>query len=460
MFAPATAQAQVSGAGVAAPALAGCDTDLIYLNQVTGWQQSWPIEWAALAEALPEAQAEALGRWKAVAGILARDKEAMRSGLAGGRTAPAPVVRRVLEQIDGLLEQPLAPSLKAPEWRALLDGKIRPAILDYATFLRDVYLPLASDKGLSDHPDGHRCFEQSTAYWTSLKLSPADIEALGRRLLARYRKQLSELTGLPDRHLAAYLADRRSDRGTASREEIVRVSEAAIARARAALPRWFDVREVPSLTVRSIPAQIEETVPAGYYELARDGAGATYHINLSRPGERRLMAEVIAFHEGIPGHHLALSAAPPAAINSGLVEGWAIYAEHLADEMGLYSTREDRIGMVAKHLWAASRLIVEPGLHVHGWPRDRAIAFMRDNTALSEREIAIEVDRYLAWPGHSLAYMVGLDAIERARSSQARCLGPRFDPRLFHAAILSPTMQSLEDVEALAARHCPSGETS
>ena len=451
MLASAPAPAQVAGAGVSAPMLAGCSTDLVYLNQITGWQQSWPLEWAALGRASPEAQAEALQRWKAIPAALAKEKAAMEGGMAASRMAPAPVVRRVLEQLDGLLAGPLAPELASPAWRALLDAEIRPAMADYAAFLRGTYLPKAGDKGLAAYPDGPACFERAAERWTSLKMAPAEVEAVGERLLARYRRELSGLTGVPDEKIPAYLEALRSDRGTATREDITRVSQAAIERARKAVPQWFDLPELPPLKVEPIAAQIEDSVPAGYYDQARDGRDAIYYINLSRPGERRLMAEVIAFHEGIPGHHLSLSAAPPAVINSGLVEGWAIYSEHLADEMGLYSTKEDRIGMVVKHLWAASRLIIEPGLHVHGWTRDQAIAFMRANTALPEEEIAIEVDRYLAMPGQSLAYMLGHDTIEQAREAFRRKQGDRFDIRAFHRAILSPEVKNLQDVRRLGA---------
>ena len=161
------------------------------------------------------------------------------------------------------------------------------------------------------------------------------------------------------------------------------------------------------------------------------------------------MVEAIAFHEGVPGHHLAFSSATtPGIFNSGFVEGWAIYAEHLADELGLYSRPEDRMGAAAKHLWASARLIVEPGLHVHGWSRDRAIAFMRENTPLSDEEIGVEVDRYLALPGQSVAYMVGYDAIRRARERTRQRDGAAFDLKAFHRRLLAPGSQSLDEIEA------------
>ena len=170
------------------------------------------------------------------------------------------------------------------------------------------------------------------------------------------------------------------------------------------------------------------------------------------------MAEVIAFHEGLPGHHTRFALdLPEGDFNSGFAEGWALYSEYVADEMHLYSGRLDRAGMMAKHLWAASRLVVEPGLHLHGWTRARAVAFMHAHTALSDAEIAVEVDRYIATPGQSLSYMLGYDRIAAARRHAERALGPRFDLRQFHQIVLGPGSRSLDRVYADVVRWADSG---
>ena len=161
------------------------------------------------------------------------------------------------------------------------------------------------------------------------------------------------------------------------------------------------------------------------------------------------MTEVIAFHETLPGHHIRAALGLPAGqFNSGFLEGWGIYAEYLADEMGLYSSETDRAGMMAKHLWAASRLVVEPGLHLRGWTRAQAIAFMRGHTTLSDAEIAVEVDRYIASPGQSLSYMLGYDRIMGARRYAERVMGRRFDLRQFHQIVLGPGSRPLDRMVA------------
>jgi uncharacterized protein (DUF885 family) len=172
-------------------------------------------------------------------------------------------------------------------------------------------------------------------------------------------------------------------------------------------------------------------------------------INTSRLEDRRLMSEAIAFHEGIPGHHLqAAMAESSGGYVAGFAEGWAVYAERLAAEMGLYGSRLDRTGLWAKRLWAASRLVVEPGLHLHGWSREEAIAFMLTNTALPRAEIEVEVDRYLALPGQSLSYMLGNLELRRLRRRAEERLGDAFDPRAFHRVVLRPGSRPLPEVAA------------
>lgn len=208
-----------------------------------------------------------------------------------------------------------------------------------------------------------------------------------------------------------------------------------------------------------MPAHMQASFPAGYYVGPSDypGAAGQYVINPSRPGERRLMAEAIAFHEGVPGHHLFFDyprETQSEGFNAGLLEGWGLYAEYVADEMGLYSSTLDRQGMMAKHLWAASRLIVEPGLHLRGWSRDKAIDFMLENTLLSRTEIEIEVDRYIAMPGHSLSYILGADVIMSERENARAAMGDRFDIRAFHEVVLAPGVRPLpqlrEEIRAWA----------
>lgn len=443
------ATAQTLGAGDASAMLARCDTDLVRLNQLTGWQAQWSRELDVLAGRSPQERTAALPRWRAALASLDTDLVALERRRAAGTTAPAPVVRRVVAQIEALTRGPIAPNLKDPEWRAFLDHELKRKVAAYGDYLRGTYLPAAGEKSdLSTTEAGHLCFTRAATGWTSRSLPPAEIEAIGRRLLARYQAELQALEGIGADDVPVTLQRLRSgkDSPKASRDDILRISQDAIDRAIAASPAWFEQPIHTPLKVEPIPEALEATLPAGLYSQASGDRPAAYLINLSRPSERRLMAEVIAFHEGVPGHHFAFGNGRAGTFNSGFVEGWGIYAEHLADEMGLYSGKQDRLGMVTKHLWAASRLVVEPGLHVHGWTRDQAVAFMLENTALPRTEIEIEVDRYLAMPGQSLAYMIGYETLREARERVRRGAGDSFDIRAFHRRVLEPGPRPLDDL--------------
>ena len=463
--ASASAQDRVTaGAGdFAAGTLRGCDTDLLYLNQMFGWQTSWPRRWEALASASDADVAAAIALWRTASAALEADRRALSATDPRRIRAPRVVVARVLAQLDALtarlgqsappLRPGVAPALHA-QWTELFAREIAPAIARHAAFLRPIYRPGASD-GLGDAA----CFRKAVRRSTSLDIAPERIEAIGRRLLAQSGRQLARLYHVPLGQLPRLVARLRDARDPGFTEDrLVQVSQAAIARAEAALPTMFARPLRAPVTVRPMARDMEASFPAGFYEAASGDAPAAYVVNRSRPAERVLMAEVIAFHETLPGHHIqAALGYPEGTFNSGFLEGWGIYAEYLADEMGLYSNARARAGMMAKHLWAASRLIVEPGLHLHGWTRAQAIAFMRAHTALSDAEIALEVDRYIALPGQSLSYMLGYDRIRAARSYAEARLGHRFDVRRFHEMVLGAGSRPLDRMYAEVVRWAANG---
>ena len=186
-----------------------------------------------------------------------------------------------------------------------------------------------------------------------------------------------------------------------------------------------------------------------------------YHVNLHDPTPGRAETASIAFHEAIPGHHLQLAIAAertdlPAfrrlSCHTAFVEGWALYTERLADEMGLYDTDLDRLGMLASDAWRACRLVVDTGLHALGWTRQQAIDFMAAHAPVNRDEIVVEVDRYIGMPGQALAYKVGQREILRLRDDARRRLGGAFDIRGFHDAVLGGATVSLRVLQAQVAR--------
>ncbi|HVQ08856.1 MAG TPA: DUF885 domain-containing protein [Allosphingosinicella sp.] len=473
LAAPVAAQEQESveaGAGFGAAGLENCRTDLRYLNQLFGWQMSWQREWQTLANAPDDELRAAIMRWRTAPAALDRDVAALRAASERGPgAAPRVIAERVLAEVEDLaiMLRRGAPPLRADAdpalrraWEQLVSAEIAPAVERYRDFLKDLYVPAASaSAGLSGTPDGPRCFRQAVRVFTTIDRPPEEIERIGWRLLRESEGALARLYGIDRRALPRLLARLRDTREAGfTADRLTAMSVAAIARARAAMPRMFSGPARADVVVEPLPTAMEASAAAGFYRRAASGRPVAYVINRARPGERRLMAEAIAFHETLPGHHVtAALGLPDGAFNSGYAEGWALYAEYLADEMGLYSSPLDRAGMIAKHLWAASRLVVEPGLHLRGWTRDRAVRFMRAHTALTDAEIAVEVDRYIATPGQSLSYMLGYDRIAGARRYAERTLGARFDLRRFHDVVLRPGARPLDRVHADVVRWADRG---
>jgi uncharacterized protein (DUF885 family) len=458
----------VADSGFAAPALQDCPTDLRYLNQVFGWQVAWPSQWANIVSAGTVGAGAsdtttALTRWREAPAAIDTAIEILRRGIEQHETAPRPVVLRVTQQVSDLtamLARDSSPYLfpspnteAARQWNTMIREAMTPAARRFEVFLQHEYLPAArTAPGLSGIANGEACFTQAVTSWTTLNLSTDDIETTGRRLLDETHNALmaSDSQGAGFSDIMERLRTFQAHNPTTSKE-LVALSAAAIKRADTATLSRFAYKVVSPIEVVEMPAHIQSSFPAGSYVRAQSSQPAAYSINPSRPQERRLMAEVIAFHEAIPGHHLFFAYPRQTAGsggNAGIIEGWAVYAEYLADEMGLFSSTLDRQGMIAKHLWAASRLLVEPGLHLHHWSRERAIQFMLDNTLLSRTEIEIEVDRYIAMPGQSLSYMLGANLIMEERERAHAALGNKFDIAAFHDVVLAPGVRALPVVRA------------
>jgi uncharacterized protein (DUF885 family) len=219
----------------------------------------------------------------------------------------------------------------------------------------------------------------------------------------------------------------------------------AIARAEAASPRWFGFVPQAGVVVRPYPA-FQKATGGGSYSSGLPGQPGVYQLGTHEPEKLpRAGLEATTFHETYPGHHLQGAVALQKAglhpalryfFSSGTGEGWALYAERLADEMGLYSSDLDRLGMLSNESLRAARLVVDPGLHALGWDRQRAIDYLLATTALSPGGAAAQVDRYIATPGQATAYLLGSLEIQRLRRLAEEKLGARFDIRNFHDRVL------------------------
>jgi uncharacterized protein (DUF885 family) len=420
-----------------------------------------------VALATPAQAADYLERCAGLAGCLDQAGERLRAGLARGRTPPALGVRAAVRQLDAYLAGPLDddPLLHPPNppdgtgFRERLAGvvasSVRPAMARYRDLLAGEVAERArpDDRcGLVHLPDGEAVYRAAVAHHTTTDRDPAELHRLGLELVAQLVEEHRALgervlgTGDLDQVLRRLREDPALRFGTAA--EILRSGRDALDRATAALPRVVGrVPRAPCVVDEMSAYEAEDSVLGYYQPPAADGSHPGVHwLNTSAPETRtRYEYEALAFHESVPGHHLQFSLAQeqqelPRFRRFGYVtafsEGWALYTERLADELGLYSGDLERFGMLSFDSWRACRLVVDTGMHAFGWSRDRAIGYMLANSALTRSNIENEVDRYVAMPGQALAYMVGRMELVRLRALATGRLGARFDLRAFHDLVL------------------------
>jgi uncharacterized protein (DUF885 family) len=405
-----------------------------------------------------------IARMRALPALLRTAAARHREGTRAGRTAVARLVRSAIIQLDHLLDDPtlggiartdLGDDSFAVALSGAIEDEVLPALTEYRNALRTDILPAARDDdhpGLSFLPDGERMYRVLARLHTSTTYSSDELHAMGREIVGQVADELAEgakrLWGVTD---MAEIFDRLSN-DTAlryrSREEMLEHARRVVAAAEAEAPKWFAVVPEERCTVEPVPESEEAGMAAAYYMPgAIDGSRrGTYFLNTSKPEERqRYVAEDIAFHEAVPGHHFQLTIAmesedlAPARrvlYDTACAEGWGLYSERLADEMGLYSDDLARMGLFTADSWRASRLVVDTGLHALGWTRQEAVDFLSEHTPLPRIEVESEVDRYIAYPGQALAYMVGRREIVRLRTAATETLGDRFDLKEFHDLVL------------------------
>ncbi|MCU1369326.1 MAG: hypothetical protein JWO77_520 [Ilumatobacteraceae bacterium] len=471
-------------------AVAGIDARLLELasDQMQGIHAELLTMAGQLRAAEPDHAAMAVRRLRAMGTMLDQAADRYRAGLAAGRTPARTCIDRSINQIGGYLDSPLEQdpfaNLAGPDgwegeaaWRAELaqtvTDELRPSFARYCAVLADELAPVArSDEqpGLCWLAEGDDLYRQLIRLHTGLDLTPEALHQIGvqevtEELPAQYRVLGNRAFGTDD---LTEIFDRLlndQDLRYRSGDEIIADARRCLDAASAAMGDWFGIVPQAPCVLTPIPDYLAADAPAAYYTPpAPDGSRpGEYHVNLHQPTERgRAETASIAFHEAIPGHHLQLAIASeqtglPAFRrlswgHTAFVEGWALYTERLAEEMGLYRSDIDRLGMLASDSWRACRLVVDTGLHAMGWSRQRAIDFMVANAPVSRDEIETEVDRYIGMPGQALAYKVGQREILRLRAEAEERLGAAFSLPGFHDVVLSAATVSLavlaERVEA------------
>jgi uncharacterized protein (DUF885 family) len=386
---------------------------------------------------------------------------------ADGRVPTAVGVDHAIRQLTGYLALPVSrDALLGPVRDAELTVReaaaahvtdtVRPAMQRLAELLRRELAPVArpDDRvGIREVPGGEAGYLAAVARHTTTTLSPEEIHAIGLAELDELAGLWSQIgqEALGESDFAAIAARMRDDPALRfrTREEIIAVVRDALGRAEAARDTYFDHYEIPACVIEEInPIDADNTAMAYYRLPAVDGSRpGAFCLLTTDPGERyQYEHQALAFHESVPGHHLQLATAQTLDIPRyrrhldaelcAFNEGWGLYAERLADEIGLYSSGIARLGMLSFASLRACRLVVDTGMHHLGWSRQQAIDFMYSRTATTSVNARNEIDRYIAWPGQALAYVTGKREIVRLRKRAQDALGPRFDLRRFHHAVL------------------------
>jgi uncharacterized protein (DUF885 family) len=456
----------------------------------TGWQYMVASTLAIQPVGTAEQRADALARAVDTARFVKTEVSNLRRGLDQGYAAGANNVTAVIDQISSLIDTPTpdspfySPAARADDeefiaaYTEVLESDLRDAMIAYRDFLANDYQG-HDGPGVGANPDGARCYAASVRYWASSSMAPDEIHRKGLSEMARIQSEMLEIAqasfGTDD--VKALLAELRSnpEYTFASEQEMVDYITEAVGRGKAAVGDWFGYVPEAELRIVQSPAYKKDS-GGGFYSvgLADGSRPGIYTIGTYNPTAiSKAGPESTAFHESYPGHHLQMTvalrneSAHPIfryITVSGTVEGWALYTERLADEMGLYSSDLARLGMLSNEAYRAARLVIDPGMHVMGWTRDEAIQYMLDHTTESRGSVQSEVDRYSAVPGQATSYLIGSLEIQRLRKRAEEALGDDFDIREFHDRILAAGGVTLPmlgaTIEAWISRHAATAGTN
>ena len=331
---------------------------------------------------------------------------------------------------------------------------IVPARRAWLTFLEREYLPKAPvEPGLGNRPGGKAMYAYLVRGHTTTDLTPDQIHQIGLDEVARIRARMdvemkaSGWTG----DFAGFLAFLRTDPQfyATSREQLLEKASEMAKRADGGLPALFATLPRLPYDVQPVPAQIEQNYTTGRYNggSMQNGVAAHYIVNTSKLDQRPLYElPALTLHEAVPGHHIQIALQQEAADQayfrrqanvSAFTEGWGLYAEFLGEEMGFYRTPYERFGRLSYEMWRACRLVADTGLHWMGWSEEQARACFRDNSALAPHNIETELQRYIGWPGQATAYKIGEIRLREIRARAEGELGPKFNVRTFHDALLT-----------------------
>ncbi len=437
-----------------------CKQELWPATPLSGWQVAYPLMLSRQPVDTDAARAAALTRWRTMPAALETEIANMRRGMKAGYTVPRGAVKRIIAQIDGLMVASIAASAFASPatrggdaafartWYALAKTKLYPAMRAYSAFLRREYLAVArTNAAISAHPSGRHCYAAQLRRHTTVRRSPDEIFKRGSALVARNEAEIASIGAklFGTRTLAATMAAIKADSRLAlpSGDAVLSFARATSARATAAAPRWFvDVPAIPGV-VEPWPRSLDQPGAGDHYEAPADGKGrGIFRISLRQPHRSRPSLEVTTVHELIPGHHfqmafeISLGQRHPVLQllgNTAYGEGWARYAEALAEEMGVFRIDASK---VVRRSWPGRGMVADVGFHLRGWSRARVVTYLGAAGRFPTAYVATLPDRIAMWPGQLTAYDTGAAEILALRREAERRLGAHFDIRAFHTRVL------------------------
>lgn len=456
---------------------------MVLFTTYAGWHQGY----AGLAESIPfngiADYRNYLARLRQYPAVNDEALRISRRAVAEGYVQPCIVLGGAERSVTGLItDDPAQSRYYAPfaanrpatisesDWtslqaeaRSVITDHINPALRAHRDFLVNEYLPhCARSVSVADQPGGAAYYAYRIRVETTTNMTADEIHNLGLSEVARIRREMEQVAhdaGFASRE--AMIADMRTNPRWFARtpEELMMRVALVTRRIDGFMPRLFGRLPRLPYTLRQIPAETAEGTTTAYYSQGSPVAGiaGTYYVNTSKLDQRPFWEiPALSMHEAVPGHHNQISLQQELDIPmwrrnftgfTAFVEGWGLYAERLGIEQGLYDTPETNMGRLSYEMWRACRLVVDTGIHSRGWSKDQAVAFMRDNSALTDANIDAEVNRYISWPGQALGYKIGELRIRALRARAEAALGTRFDLRAFHDVVLGQGAVPLDVLE-------------
>ena len=453
------------------------------VDQMGGIYADWPRLASQLSFTTVKDYDDWIARLHAIPMAFQQVTTNMTLGMDDKRTPPRYLVEKALDQVQMLASQkpedsPLATMLKKfpadisaadqerikTEALAAIQKEVLPAYMRFARFMKVSYIPACrTEPGIAALPDGAKYYQFLIRRTTTTNLTADKIHQIGLDEVKKDEAAMLEIAQkLGFKDLASFRASLKTNpklRG-ATGPALMDDYRAYLKPMQAKLPELFGRLPKAPFEVVPMPDYLEKTSPPAYYEAGTpDGSRpGRLLIDTWNAADRNLYAvEAIAYHEGIPGHHLQISISQeqtdvPTFRKYGeytaFVEGWALYSEHLGKDIGFYQDSYSDYGRLEADIWRAIRLVVDTGIHHDKWTRDAVVQYFHDHSAIDETTIQSETDRYIAWPGQALAYKIGQLKILELRDRAKKALGDKFDIRAFHDEVLDSGALPLDVLEA------------